>query len=110
MIRNGIYSTNIRKERPVARILAIVFGVLCAALVAFILISTATYSGEDATYVPQAREISELKIQVEEQRQTMDALRAEIVDLKAQLAEEQAKNAALVQPEPVGDEEPEDEE
>ena len=107
MIRNGIYSTNTRKERPVARILAIVFGCIAALLVLFILVSAARYGGEDATYIPQAREISDLKIQVEEQTQTIDALRAEIVDLKAQLVAEQEKNAALIQPEPVEEEDAE---
>ncbi len=105
MIRNGIYSAVTKKEKPIARILAIVFGVLVGLLLIFILWSALTFGGEEAAYVPQAQEVSELKIQVEEQTQTIDALRGEIADLKQQLEEEKKKNAELTKPEePPADE------
>ncbi len=105
MIRNGIYSTNVKKEKPVARILATVFGILVGLLLIFIIWCAATFSGEDAAYVPQAEQISALKVQVETQTQTIDDLRAGITDLKNQLEEEKRKTAELVRPEePPADE------
>lgn len=105
MIRNSIYSTITKKEKPVARILAIVFGVLAGLLLIFIIWSALNFGGREDAYVPQAQEVSTLKIQVEAQTQTIDALRSEIVDLKAQLEEEKKKNAELTKPEePPADE------
>ncbi len=99
MIRNGIYSTNVKKEKPIARILATVFGILVGLLLIFIIWCAVSFSGEDASYVPQAEQISALKVQLEEQVQTIDALRAENVELKAALDEERKKLEALVKPE-----------
>ncbi len=99
MIRNGIYSTMTKKEKPVARVLAIVFGILAGLLLIFIVWSALAFGGQEDAYVPQAEEISALKIQVETQTQTIDSLRSEIVDLKAELEAEKKKNAELMKPE-----------
>lgn len=100
MIKNGIYSGTTRKSKPVARILATVFGVLAFLLICFIVWSALTFKdGTKDVFVPQAKEISELKIEVETQNKTIDELRAQIVDLEEELAEEKKKTAELVKPE-----------
>ncbi len=100
MIRNGIYATNSKKEKPVARILATVFAILALLLIVFIVWSAASFKdGTREVFVPQAQEISELKVQVETQAKTIDALRAEIMKLEEALVEAKKKTAELIQPE-----------
>ncbi len=104
-MRNGIYNGTLKKAKPVAKILATAFGILSLLLIIFIIWSAVTFGGADATFVPQAQEISELKIQVESQAITIDDLRAEIASLEEELAAEKKKNAELTKPEePPADE------
>jgi len=114
MRRNGIYSTNIKRSKPVSKILAAVFGALFVVLLTFIIWSALAFNtSEQGGYVPQAQEISTLKITVEEQNKLIEELRAENATLKEELETEKKKMEELLKPEEPPEEEdstePEDE-
>lgn len=93
MARRSIYSSVSRPKKNNAKIAAIVLAVVCALLIVFIVWCAVMFSG-DGVYGNKVRDISELKIQIEERDTQIAELKEQIARLEEQKKELEASAAA----------------